>query len=524
MKKLGTYWNKPPEGRYLPYKEWVSYSAGGMGVNFVINLTYIFISAEFIPQMYGIGAVHGRWIANLVILLNLVVQPLFGKLLDNTHTKHGKFKPFLVFMTPIVGIITIMAAWTPQFASETARIVYAYATCTPTLLLSALWLSIYNMVPSVLTPNSQERTDLLAPVGLISSFAPTLLNVIVGPIRNHYIQIGKEYMAFRILGLICGIFGMLVTYLIVIYNKERVYVTPEQTLKIKFWDGIKQVLKNKPFMVFQLANVFGVLKLYINAQMIYISQYKYADVYGEGYQIMSMLSLITGFGATPAMLIAPFLARKFNKRDIMIASQLLCIVPSTIALIIGFQNLPIGLPSIILMTISGFMISFNAGITLVISPAITAEQYDYQQYKTGNRLEGFMGAVTAWTAGLGSIFFNTAITKVQTNMGFEPGSVAFKSNLAYTAQYSAISNRWFNTVALLSLITSLIWCAILLWGYKLSTKEHARIMEDIKARSIANTLDNEEAFEILENPLDTPIETPEEAKRRMEELEKGIEK
>ena len=40
------HWSKPPEGRYIPYKEILAYSIGGIGVKFVIyTVWYISLSA-----------------------------------------------------------------------------------------------------------------------------------------------------------------------------------------------------------------------------------------------------------------------------------------------------------------------------------------------------------------------------------------------------------------------------------------------------------------------------------------------
>lgn len=40
ISSVKTHWNTPPEGRYIPYKEIMSYSVGGIGVKFVISIAY----------------------------------------------------------------------------------------------------------------------------------------------------------------------------------------------------------------------------------------------------------------------------------------------------------------------------------------------------------------------------------------------------------------------------------------------------------------------------------------------------
>ena len=508
VKRIIGYWKRPPDGRYLPFQEMAAYAAGGMGICFVMNLIYILIDVNFIPQMYGIDVIHGSNIGMVVAVASLAVQPFLGKILDNIHhSKRGKFQTFLMVITPILGVVVFLAMWTPQFFSlgeekaRVARTVYAYFTCVPTLVLSQMWFAVYNMVPSSMTPDTQERTDMLSPVGLISSFAPTILNILVGPMRDYYVKQGREYIAFRLLGLICISIGVLLTYLIVFKTKERVYVEETAEEIVPFMDGIRQVLKNKPFMVFQLANIFGVLRVFINAQLRYISQYKFRPVYGEGEKIRSLLSPIVGFGATPAMVAVPFLTRKISKKATLIIGQLMVTIPTFVVMLIGFQNLPIGNVSVVLMTILGFLISVNSGIGIVVSPALTADQYDYQQYKTGNRLEGFMNTVTTWSSGIFAALLNYIPTLIQKKIGFQPGSKAFTGPEAYTQANMAISNQWFNIVAFITVVSSVAWILIITFGYRLNEREHRKIMEVIRDRAVDSTFEAKETLQMEKDDL-----------------------
>lgn len=519
LHRVAGYWKKPPEGRYLPFKEMAAYGAGGMGVNFIMNIIYILISVTFIPQMYSIKVMHGTNIGLVVAVTQLLVQPVLGKILDSIHrSKHGKFQTFLMWFTPVMTVVLILATWTPQFSgagaekAELYRTIFAYLTCVPTLALSQMWFAVYNMVPSTMTPNTQERTDMLSPVSLVTSFAPTLLNVLVGPIRQFFANRDMEYMAFRILGLLFGLIGLALTYLIVFKTKERVYYVKQEEEKIPFFDGIRQVFKNKPFMIFQLANVFGVLRVFFSSQLLFIATYKFADTYGPGMTTWSALSLIVGFGATPAMALVPFITRKISKKWTFIFAQGLMTIPIAIAMLIGFENLPTGGITIPFIVLIGFLVSFQSGVGIVVSPALTADQYDYQQYKTGNRLEGFMNTVTAWTAGLAGAVFQYIPTLIQTRLGFQPGSEAFQpaKDVVYSTTVMDISNKWFNIAAMITVICSVLWMVILAVGYKFNEKEHAKIMQVIKDRAVDSTFDsdvgastrNEEEAQALSQEID----------------------
>lgn len=497
--KLKSYWSTPPEGEYLTIKEMGAYGIGGMGVSFIMNMIFIAINAELIPYFYQIDIIHGRNIFTLVTIINLIAIPLLGKFLDNTRTKWGKFKPFIIVLTPILGLLVIMACFIPQFDSETARIIYAYLTSVPVIVLSTFWFNVYNMIPAAMTPNTQERVKMLSPVGIVSSLAPTILLFVVGPMRKYFYNQGAEYLAFRYLSIITVIIGVVLTYLIVFYTKERVYITDQQHEKIPFVQGMKKVMKNKPFLIWCLAAIFLTLRMLIIGNMTFIANAKFSANYGEGVSILSLLSPLTGFGALPAMIITPFLTKKFNKKTILIASAFISFALLGVLMIIGFENIPVGVPAIVLMTLVGFFNNFITGVAIVLTPAITADMYDYQQYLTGERIEGFMGGFGAWITGIGTALILYIPTIIQRNIGFNVNLPQFNTELIYESANMAIANKWFDAVVIISFICTALWIIIMLF-YKLTKSEHGRIMDIIKERAVASTFDDKEntGLEIVE--------------------------
>ena len=220
--KLGqvkALWNTPLKGRYLPFKEIGFFGIYTLGVSFITTaITYVVTITE-IPLLYKIDAIHGYLIALIGTLLNLILQPVLGYFMEKTNTKWGKYKPYIIFSLPLVGLFGILATFIPQLG-ETAKVVFAYCTCVPALFLSNYIYNMYQTMPNVITPNTQERADIMTPIGLVFGFAPSVLQIIAGPIRAHFLD--KEYMALRIIGIISIAIGILFCCFI-IKVIERVY-------------------------------------------------------------------------------------------------------------------------------------------------------------------------------------------------------------------------------------------------------------------------------------------------------------
>ena len=236
-KKLKKFWKQPLSPDYhLSLKEVAAFSVSSLGMNFIINVGYLVLTAAIIPIAYGVEAIHATIITVAVSILNLIITPIFGNIIDNPKKKgKGKLKPHFLWMTPLITVLAILASFSPLdiITNKTVRLVYLYCTAVPMLCLQQLFVSLSNLYPAVMTPNSQERANMLSPVSLILSLAPTIMNFLLGPIRDVFKRMNKEYWAFRIYGIVFSLLGFALTFFIFKFTKERVYDTQEDVKSLE---------------------------------------------------------------------------------------------------------------------------------------------------------------------------------------------------------------------------------------------------------------------------------------------------
>ena len=137
--KIKSMWSTPPEGRHLTLKEILSFGGSTLGVSFIINIIVLLITASQISEVYQIDVMHGPIICFTASIISLRIQPMFGKLLQNTNTKIGRYKPYIIFIAPVISVFAILATWQPQNLTENSRIIFAYLVCIPTLVLWSIW-------------------------------------------------------------------------------------------------------------------------------------------------------------------------------------------------------------------------------------------------------------------------------------------------------------------------------------------------------------------------------------------------
>ncbi|MBO7156362.1 MAG: MFS transporter [Clostridia bacterium] len=476
--KVKGMWNTPLEGRYLNFKEIMCFGGAGLGGNFIVCIIGSLITATQISEVYQIGVVHGPIICLVASVLGLIIQPIWGKMMQNTNTKWGRYKPYLIFLAPMISVCAILSTWQPQNLTEQARMIYAYCVCIPTLILWNLWNNTFNMMPAVITPNQQERADVWSPIGLVINFAPTVINFIKGFIRSYFLSIGKEYLAYRWMGFISVALGLILIALI-FRVKERIIVTVENNEKVGLLEGLKMVIQNKPLMIFSLALILGCMRSIIEVDAEMMGKLRYATTIEDGLKIFSSLTLLTGFAATPNMILLPFLTRKFNNKTIWMGWLSLNILGYLVLGVVGVQNIPQGTVSAVVITALRFVAIFNAFGSL--QPLMLSEIYDYQQYKTGKRLEGFIQTFAYALVAVFSNIANVLMAYVKQSMGYEPKNYFNVSTV--TPDLMDVATRYFNLALIVSVVSGGLMLITMIF-YNLSKKDHAKIMEELKMREI----------------------------------------
>ena len=489
LTRLKVFWKTPPKGRYLNLKEIVCFGGSAFGMSTIVTVVSGLITATQIPTIYKFSVIHGAWICLIASILGLIIQPFFSKLLQNTNTKFGRYKPFILILAPILAVFAILATWQPQFTAEKDRIIYAYCTCIPTLILWNLFQNTYYMLPGVVTPNQQERTDIWAPIGLVIGFSPTVMNVLGNLIKSYFTEQGIEYMAYRYLGFIYAVVG-LVLVLCLFLVKERLIVTNENKEKVGLIEGLRLVVKNKPLMILTLALIFGCCRTVVEIDAEYIGRLRYAvnatgeiDVAG-GLAIFGALTMITGFAVTPNMILLPFFTRKFNSRTIMMFWMACNTIGYLVLGCVGIENIPQGTWSIILITTLRFISLFNAIASL--QPLMMAQLSDYQQYKTGKRLEGFIqtflyALVLVFTnlGILGMAYIKDKVFNYQSSELVRPKNIPKEEFWAPDAQAVESALKYFNLAFIVSAVSAGLMFIVMIF-YKLGKKEHAEIVEKLK--------------------------------------------
>lgn len=388
---LKIYWKTPPLGNYMTYKEIASYSLGGIGWYFIVYVAQqVMLSVgNFITgNVIGIKPTHIYILYVIAMISSFPATALRANIIDNTRNRKGKYRPYIISMGIPSCILAIGFVWAPyEYMNYTMK-------CATVLLFNIGFQFIYmffydayeNLI-YVLSPNTQERTNVAAVKSVVYSLSPSIMGFIV-PLAAKWITDGRldDIKLYRYLYPPAVIIGMLIATLAYANTQEKIIQAKTHHVKMKFTDTIRAVVKNKYFWIISAATWVG----FLEQQFVNILSWTYNYRHPCSEATYSLIFTLYGNSAMWGMILAPFCIKKWGKKKVLVVTNLL-----NIGFIAALWPIILTEPSymiwliLLVFYLNGIVTSFAK----VLEPSTQGDIRDYQQYITGERIDGMFSAV-----------------------------------------------------------------------------------------------------------------------------------
>ena len=378
------HWKTPALGKYVSYKEIIAYGVGGMGVQFVMffcSLIALSATSFLVGNTIGIKPMHLQYMAVASTIIGFGITIGRSYIIDSARFKSGKFRPWLAITGIPTVIIAVVFVWLPYETMSYMQKVIAVFLCYNLLqCFYPFFQQAYTDLANVISPNSHERTDIVSVSSIIYSMAPYLTGLFV-PMLSTLTGGLNSITTYRIIHPLVAVVGLLLSYVAYAGTRERIIVAESHVTQFKFSDAFRAVAKNKYFWITSLAGWLGFLEGAVGVIIGWTFIYAYPNRMG----LYGVATTLIGNAALWAMLICPIAIRVLGKRNLLIWCNITNVV--LIGLLYPLYNNLVAL--IILYYLNGFVNSF----AIVYNPGINADMRDYQQYFTGERIDGMFGAV-----------------------------------------------------------------------------------------------------------------------------------
>lgn len=372
-----SHWNKPGKGNYVPYKEVLNYSIGGMGQNMLIYLLgymALGVTNTLFASTIGIRPMHLQNMLTVQTILNIVFQIIRGKLVDNTNTRWGRFRPYLAIMGAPLAIISIIFVFLP-FESMTYSHKYTavFAFAIAISIGQPLYQTSYTNLGSVISPNTAERSKILTVSSMIYSFAPTVYQLFV-PIFSELTGGFTDIRTYRYIVVPIGIAGVLLSFFAFFGCKERIVSSKHFVQKVSVVGGCVAVWRNKYWWLRTISTWFNFLEGAYLVLFGWIYIYGTQDMVTYGV-LQTVLSIASGL----SMFATPFFLKWLGNKGILLFHNILNIV--FIACMLAFYKIPL------LYFLFLWINTFINQLQIVYNPVLNAEVKDSIQWQSGKRVD-----------------------------------------------------------------------------------------------------------------------------------------
>ncbi|MBR3149838.1 MAG: MFS transporter [Eubacterium sp.] len=537
VKDVKSYWKVPPKGKYMTFKEIGAYAFGGIGAYFIIQLGSTLIVSTtniIVSTAIGVGPRHTYMIYLIATLLNIPLTAVRANMVDNTRGKGGKYRPYLLTMGIPTALIALVYVWFPyaqmytMFPGKTFGYENGYLIKLVVVFICNLGLHFfffffqdaYTNLIHVLSPNTQERTDVLAVKSVVYSFAPSIMNI-VNPIIAQVFANNDQtnIIVYRITYPIYAVIGIILTIVVYANTQEKIVQAKTHTIQIRFMDALREVAKNKYFWIIALAGWLGFLELAYQNILLYNQSYGHTangTQYGIAWTIIGNASLW-------GMLFAPFFVKRFGKKAVLITVNLMNVVCIMLMLV--------NVRSFWWLVFCIWLNYLFSSVEQITTPAIQADIRDYQQYRSGERIDGMFAAV-ATIGNTVTLATSAVLPAVQEKFGIYEGNGYEKpfDILDITNGQEGLLYKFLPALILMAAVGAFL-NVVPYFFYDFTEKRQKSVIRVLKVRSLFedysnNALDNDqivEAIELVENARKMADETPKPIRKTYKEL-KGSEK
>ncbi|EDY80487.1 sugar (Glycoside-Pentoside-Hexuronide) transporter subfamily [Verrucomicrobiia bacterium DG1235] len=386
----------------LGFLEKFGFGVGDLASNLLFQTFNMFL-LFFYTDVVGLSAGSVFWIFLVAKIWDMVNDPMMGAIADRTHSRWGRYRPYIFALAIPYGISAFLLFTVPDI-SDTAKVFYCGATYIfATMMYTGVNIP-YCALMGVITPDIQERTSVsqyrffMAFAGgwLINTFTLPLVRLFgddkTSPTFNE--EVGYDPVSgYPTAMIVFGTLAVLLFFMTFFTTKER--VAPVTKVKSPFSQDVKDLVGNFPWLILFISAVLNLANVAVrNGAMLYFLNYYVVDSARSLFSVnfgffelevtrtvlfMSIGALATMIGVLPTQ----YLVKRFEKRTLYIIFMVTQGLSYIAIYFVPGENYSL----ILTLHIVGM---FLAGPGPVIVFSMYADVADYSEWKTNRRATGLI--------------------------------------------------------------------------------------------------------------------------------------
>lgn len=403
-------------------KKYVSFALGAFGHDAFYNTLSLYFVMFVTSQLFTTNdaAFNTRMIGYVTLLMTVIriaeimFDPMIGGAVDNTKTKWGKFKPWLLAGT-IVASLMLALIFTDFGGIAISKpllylVLFGIAFLTLDIFYSFSDIALWSMLPA-LSMDSKERTKF----GTFSRFGSTLgaqsVIIVIVPLvtlfsswfgAKHGDQNAMGWLGYAIVIGLLASFGAIFLARNVKEDKNLIRENVEHT---RFRDVFKVIGSNDQLMWLALSYFLFAFSYVINNSLL-LYYFRYVLGHAEAYSYIGIITCVLGVISVAAF---PMLAEKISRKFVYIGG--------IGVMFIGFIIFTLAGQNLFLALLAASIIFFPYPMIFLSTLMTISDLVEYGQLKSGKRNEAVTLSVRPLIDKLAGAFSNGIVGLVAVGAG-----------------------------------------------------------------------------------------------------------
>ncbi len=375
----------------IKLKEKIGYGFGDMASSMFWKLfgSYLMI---FYTDVFGLPAAVVGTLFLVTRVWDSAFDPIVGVVADRTHSRWGKFRPYLLFLAIPFSVIGVLTFVTPSFG-DNGKLIYAYVTYSLMMMVYSAINVPYASLLGVMSDNPKERNTLSTyrmAFAYIGSFIALLLFMpMVNFWSGHSKEIAAQQQGWTLAVAVIAVMCALLFIGCFAFTRERVKALHEKQAPLK--EDLKDLWKNRPWWILLGAGVAALVfnsirdgaTVYYFKYFIVEEDFHTISFFGVSFVLSGLYLSVGQIANIAGVILAAPVSNRIGKKQTYMGSMAIATVLSILFFWFDKDNLA-------LIFTFQILISICAGSIFPLLWSMYADCTDYSELKTGNRATGLI--------------------------------------------------------------------------------------------------------------------------------------
>lgn len=367
-----------------PAEKWLGYLLGPAGALLLNAVLATYLNVYYTDVLKLTHVWGGAFLVIFPIvskIIDAITNVVMGYIIDRTHTKEGKARPWLLLSAPLLTITGILLFTVPN-GSETAQVIWVMVSYN---LFYSFAYTIFNMSHNLMVPLSTRNITERGSLSVFNQIATIMMSgILVALVFPMVIMpmIGVDQGKWITLMSALSILALPLTLLEYYFTKERVTLEERSAgieKTVPFAQQLKAIFTDKyMLLIYAYFLIYTAGTSIKNISLVYFCNYVLGS-YNDGIT-QTMLSVIGGIPMGIGIFAVWPLAKKFGKRNVTLAGFILYAIGGAICW--AFPT------NMVIMLVGQFIKNIGGLPCAYVFMALFADVLDHLEWKTGFRSDG----------------------------------------------------------------------------------------------------------------------------------------